>query len=317
MNRDQILERANRWVGPRYGSRIGKRRLHDLVHEELVRGPARAPHPGQRAARWEWSAASYAQLLRVCRAQHRGVRTFDQLRISFWLRGSEPLTDKVRASMLREHRRLYKRVFRPLRNDAGPPSSGGDPRDRRIRALEGKKGDERLKPFDDLIPPNIRTRFYDATRFGFSFDAAPLIAALGRLLPPPLTSVSEAKDAILDLRGLAQLAEDDDDPVEPSGEHSLATLPTEKFEETRRLFRLLRESFLLSPRASAEYVPLLKPIADVFHLIGWNLIAYPWNFVLFVILLHGTRRFSKVGKFNDAIGTLIFRFLNGGLLHAS
>jgi hypothetical protein len=60
MTREDMLARANRWTAGRYGIHVTKRMLEDWVHEGLVPGPRRVPNPGQRAARFDWPASSYA-----------------------------------------------------------------------------------------------------------------------------------------------------------------------------------------------------------------------------------------------------------------
>lgn len=316
MTGDELLERVNRWATTRYGAPVSKRKLQDLVIEELVCGPVRVPHPGQRAARWEWSRRSYAQLLWVCRAQHRGLKTFDQLRIWFWLRGSEALTEKVRDSMLREHRRLYKRLFRPLRTDAGPTLSEEKPSNRRVRGLDGQKRDERLKPIGDLISRRILSMAYDAMRFGAAFDATSLIKILGQLLPLSHDLKMERDEVTLDLSGVACLAEDDDEALSGSAEESLTKLDDERFDQARCLLRLLRRSFLAAPELAARYAPSLKDLAEVFSFVGQNMGSYPLNFGLFALCLHGTRKRISLRGFNDRAEINLDRLLNGDFDHA-
>jgi hypothetical protein len=289
VTREELLERANRWSVPRYGVRITRRTLEDWVHECLLPGPTQQPHPGQRAANWQWSAKSYRRLLQVCRFKKRGLASFDRMRIQLWLNSKDPITAVVRQSMRAECRWLFKRLFRPLRNDyeAGRLSPA-----RISRMLP--KIDPALKPFADLIPSTVWPEALDAARFGTSFSGLELFKAIAQCFGPDTAGRLWSKLAGPEFSGQAQLAEDDDEPIAGSLEHSFATANADLFERARPLTRsapfVLRRFLALLASAPQPAAELAKTITPSFRTAADAVQSYPFNFLTFGLFLHSLSR---------------------------
>ncbi|WP_162800619.1 hypothetical protein [Acidibrevibacterium fodinaquatile] len=320
MNRDELLDRANRWSQPRYGLRVTPRQLADWVHEALVPGPARLKGTGTRVPQWEWSAKSYARVLRLCRAKGLGKKygamTFDALRIVIWLQNADPISRDVRAAMGREYRRLIRRAFHPHRADPGPPLSPRSGQTRRVRAVE-RPPDERLRPVSDIIPPEVKAAFYDSARFGIEFSPMILENIISKFFPSYTSENIPPSGICLDLKGLAQLREDKNDVASPnSAEETIRNLDKRHFESARILLRKKRRAFFLISRLIRHYAPNLAGIASAFEVAGQASLQFPWNFVSYVLFLHGLRKVPDIACLASTIDDVCDWALAGGFLHA-
>ena len=317
MNRAELLDRVNRWTRNRYGTRVTSRQLDDWVHEELVPGPNLVPHPGQRAAKREWSAHSYRSILHICRSKSRGLKTFDQLRVHEWLSGNEPLTEKVRGSMIKEFRRLYAQVYRPMRTDSGPDNSLPNKPMKRQKTIRAGERDVRLQAFASQMPDQVWHPAYDAIRFGTPFEVVPLIKQCMLIFPFLADGEIETRKIDFDLVGAGQVAEDDDDAIEGSAEHSLQSLGKDAFANAREVLRASCYAMRTLPTMMIKVNPGLADVAASFKVAGESARCFPWNLMLFTLFLHGVRDVPHPMQSADSLPELVQALMSRTLADAT
>ncbi len=296
MKKQEFLNRVNKFTIKNYSITITDRLLTDWVHEGLVPGPTRVSNPGHRDPRWEWPRGSYTAVLNLCRAKKQGIKTFDELRIDQWLRGNAPLNPLVRLSMVKEHRRLQKRVYRPLRTDFGLNDLGLDSllnahrkRSNVHRALCSNKGDPRLAAIGNILPHEIWVKFYDAMRFGSKCDIRYLTMKLSNIFPALALPNENLQPTDPHIPGIGQIPEDDDETIPDSAESSLKNMPPEAFDTAREMTRCLSFGLRHTQRLAEIYRPDLSELALSCKVAGESMRFFPWNFTVFYILLHAFR----------------------------
>lgn len=312
MTREELLERANRWSAPRYGVRITRRTLEDWVHECLLPGPTQQPHPGQRAANWQWSVKSYRRLLQVCRFKKRGIASFDRMRIQLWLNSKEPITTVVRRSMRAEYRLLFTRLFRPLRNDyeAGRLSPA------RVSRMLAKI-DPALKPFADLIPSTLWPEALDAARFGTPFSGLDQFKAIAQGFGLDIASHFWSKLIAPEFSGQAQLADDGDEPIPGTAEHSFTAADANLFERARLLTRItpmgMRRCLALLKSVLPQAAELATSITPSFRTAADAVQSYPFNFLAFAFFLHSLNCSPKMAAFSARLEPFLATLVDVGI----
>ncbi|MBU6418251.1 MAG: hypothetical protein KGQ79_00805 [Proteobacteria bacterium] len=191
--------------------------------------------------------------------------------------------------MIHEYRRLSKSIYRPLRNDHGVNRRTSDEKYKPPKALHKDKVDLRLKAFRDLLSEEVFNRYYRAARFGADFDIDYLLLEVSKILPEISGELEVSLLNCIKMPGIGQLAEDGDEPIPDSTEHSLKALPPKSFVSTRRVVKTLSFAARQAPDLAMIYRPDLVEVANSFKVFGENVRYFPWNFMVFCILLHASR----------------------------
>lgn len=291
MDRDSLIERANRWTVPRYGLAVSDRQLRDWVDEELVEPPHRVTNQGQRAAAYDWSPESYLEVLKVARARRDGLNTFDMLRVHLWLKGRKRVTSAVRQSMVSEHRRLQKALYRSRRGESEPALSKKIDNPNSKGRYIGPRADPRLKPISDLIDEQTAFKFHQSYRFGTDLDIQTFCQNIWHTLVgfdlKPDTQTPAWPPTV---SGIGQIPEDDDEVLERSAEYTLCNASAESMNKVRRLCRSLINLADLPRFMAPEGHQIDEGVSLAFREILNQTRYFEWNFFFFYMFLHATRQ---------------------------
>ena len=302
LDRQQLLDRVNRFAKPRYGTGVTPRMLQDWVSEKLVPGPtAHGRRRGQAPYR-DWLLPSYRRALQICRMKGRGAKRMTEIRIGLWMRGVDLPFEAIRAAMYSEFQRAKKVALRSV-------ASTWDPRETlnltpgRQAALAREMGEPSplLLPagcsFSDELAPDI----YAALRFGMGN---------GNSIPKPVGGLLHAMgldswitpdfiDFAYAHRGMIVGTLGSADEIDASAEASITEASAETFANIRdwcRVFSWLLENAVSTipflPPAFADGIRgLAPPSTQVAKIIR----SGAWRIVIFVMFLNYAQRSGNGG----------------------
>lgn len=320
MDRKSLIDRANRWTIPRYGIRVTARMLRDWVDEELVPRPHRIASWGQRAAVYEWPVASYRKVLKIARLKKRGLTTFDQLRITLWLDGNDPVTARIRESMIHEYRSIQNRLNRDQRvvSPDNLQKKINNPKSKRRNIAA--KTDPRLSPISKFITERDMAVWTRAALFGGKLNLSDLISPLLGDIFGTSWPADEFQNVPIKIDGVNQVDVDGDGIIPGSAEHSLATLPFDAFTIVRQITRVIEYDFrtghtlTIGSMVTGKTPHDLSETIAVYKTIGKAMQFYPWKFLLFCLCLHGMRdTYNEQGEVFSEAEKLLPAIIGGDL----
>ncbi len=300
LDRQQLLDRVNRFAKPRYGVSVTPRMLQDWVSEKLVPGPTAHGQRRGESPYWGWSRDSYRRILQICRLKGRGTNRVTQIRCCLWMRGVDLPFEAVQAAIHSEFQRAKKLALRPV-------ASAWDPRQTptltsgRQTALAREMGEPSplLLPTgcsfsDELTPDAYATlRFGMSDRDGFHKMVGGLLSVMGlrSWVTPDFIDLAYAhRWMIVGTLGSA-------DEIAASAEASITKASAKTFTNIRdwcRAFSWLLENALNTipflPSTFADGIRgLAQPSAQVAKLIRPG----PWQVPIFVMFLHYAHNSGK------------------------
>ena len=293
LDRQQLLDRVNRFAGPRYGTGVTPRMLQDWVAEKLVPGPtAHGRRRGQTPYR-DWPLHSYRRALQICRMKGHGAKRMTEIRVGLWMRGVDLPFDAVRAAIRSEFQRAKKAALRSV-------ASSWDPRQTpnltsgRQAALAREMGEASplLLPAGCSFPDELAPDVYATLRFAMS-DRESLHKMVGGLLhamglgswiTPDFINCAHAHRGII--FGTLGSIEEIKDPAEAS--------ITDASEETFANIRDWCHAFSWLLENAASTIPFLPPtFADGVRLLAPPAAQVaklvrpgPWQVPIFVMFLN-------------------------------
>ena len=293
MDRQQLLDRVNRFAGPRYGTGVTPRMLQDWVWEKLVPGPtAHGRRRGQAPYR-DWSRDSYRRILQICRLKGRGTKRVTQIRCALWMRGVDLPFDTVRDAIRSEFHRAKKLALRSVASSWDPRQTPNlTPGRQAALAREMGKPSPLLLPAGGSFPDELAPDAYATLRFGMgNGNSIPkpvggLLNAMGLgswITPDFITFAHTHWGMITGTLGSA-------DEITASAEVSIIEASAETFTNIRdwcHAFSWFLENAVSTipflPPTFADGVRLLaSPAAQVAKLVRHG----PWQVPVFAMFLH-------------------------------
>lgn len=215
------------------------------------------------------------------------------------------MTDAVRASMMRESRRLITDVRRPFRTVAGPTDIKNMNKITRLGKKGLQRGDPRLATFSEHVPPELFRIISDAAlfltsqsafakpMFEFAIKVFPIKELIEKLqLEMSATEIS--KEIYLAFNGFLQIPEGGDEPQQGSMLYSIQCADSQLIMMCRDFCNLKQKLFNLTPVLLNKLLLTGIIDKDVASFSSYVVQFYPWNLMICLLFLHATFRSSAL-----------------------
>lgn len=230
MSRKQFLNRLSQHSTRRHGEPVTDRMLRSWCEEGFVSEPQRKGLGRGRGSASLWCPQQYRQACKVCRFRSQGAKSEDSLRIMCWLSGHYVTVKRLRASCLRELRRIRSSRRMSPRSLVDPNQEDLTPRTIKGLAKSAGQLDPRLVP-------------------SFNYSDTEKVEMLA-LLKGGVMKTSHAKSLVnatmprltgqIDMQQLPSLflgVLGSSEEIENSGEELLQSAELEDFKKARKLLR--------------------------------------------------------------------------------